>query len=155
MSLEVGSIVEGTVTGITNYGAFVRLPSGNTGLVHISEVADNFVEDIRHYLKEKDSVTVKILGMNNKGKFDLSLKQAAVSQPAAAPAVSKESSVDETEKKPFRREEKPVCKDNQIIPKRRGRSFEDMLGRFMKDSEERLLDLKRNTDSKRGRNKGR
>ncbi|MBR4695413.1 MAG: S1 RNA-binding domain-containing protein, partial [Selenomonadaceae bacterium] len=54
MSIEVGSVVEGVVTGITNFGAFVELPEGKVGLVHISEVADVYVKDVHDFLKERD-----------------------------------------------------------------------------------------------------
>lgn len=78
MSIEVGSIVEGIVTGITNFGAFVELPGGVTGLVHISEVADAYVKDVRDYLKDKEKVKVKVIAVD-KGKIGLSIKQANAS----------------------------------------------------------------------------
>ncbi|MFZ5436404.1 MAG: S1 RNA-binding domain-containing protein [Bacillota bacterium] len=119
MTMQVGSIVEGVVTGITHFGAFVQLPDGRTGLVHISEVADAYVKDIKDYLKENDRVRIKILSMDEKGKIGLSIKQA------------------------------------QTLRKVRGSdvkdlSFEDMLMKFKKESDEKLADLKRNTESKRG-----
>jgi S1 RNA binding domain protein len=75
MPLEVGSIVEGVVTGITHFGAFVTLPTGQTGLVHISEVADTYVRDIKEFLKENDRIRVKILSVDPKGKIGLSIRQ--------------------------------------------------------------------------------
>jgi len=78
MSFEVGSIVEGVVTGITNFGAFVELPGGVTGLVHISEVADAYVKDVREYLKDKEKVKVKVIAVD-KGKIGLSIKQVNAS----------------------------------------------------------------------------
>ncbi|MBE3574716.1 MAG: S1 RNA-binding domain-containing protein [Firmicutes bacterium] len=76
MPLEVGSIVEGRVTGITHFGAFVELPDGaGTGLVHISEVADAYVRDINDYLKQNDTVRVKVISIEN-GKIGLSIRQA-------------------------------------------------------------------------------
>src|SRR5437016_4680706 len=75
MALEVGAIVEGTVVNITKYGAFVELPDGKTGLVHISEIADTYVTDIAPYLKQGEKTQVKIIGINDKGKYDLSIKQ--------------------------------------------------------------------------------
>ncbi|MDA8213266.1 MAG: S1 RNA-binding domain-containing protein [Clostridia bacterium] len=76
MTIEVGSILEGVVTGITNFGAFVELPGGVTGLVHISEVADAYVKDVRDYLKDQDRVKVKVISVDPKGKIGLSIKQA-------------------------------------------------------------------------------
>jgi S1 RNA binding domain protein len=75
MALEVGQIVEGKVTGITNFGAFIELPNGQTGLVHISEVADEYVKDVNQFLKQNDLVKVKVLNLD-KGKIGLSIKQA-------------------------------------------------------------------------------
>lgn len=119
MSIVVGDILDGTVTGITKFGAFVEIPGGQTGLVHISEVADAYVKDVNDYLKDKDKVKVKVISVDEKGKVGLSIKQA---QP-----------------KPVRREfTKPSI------------SFEDKMSRFLKDSEERLAEIKRSTESKRG-----
>src|SRR5690554_1965090 len=76
MPVEVGKVVEGVVTGITNFGVFVQLEERKTGLVHISEVSDSYVKDINDYLKEKDNVKVKVLSIDDKGKISLSMKQA-------------------------------------------------------------------------------
>lgn len=138
MTLEIGSIVEGTVTGITNFGAFIELPNGKTGLVHISEVADTFVEDVRQFLRERDRIQVKILGLNEKGKYDLSIKQ--VPQKDAAPAPAPEY---------HHREKRHRSGSSEAL------TFEDKLTKFLKESEERLLDLKRNTEAKRGRGRAR
>ena len=87
MAIEVGTIVEGVVTGITNFGAFITLPGGVTGLVHISEVADAYVKDVKDYLKEQDQVQVKVINVDAKGKIGLSIKQAKPPAPVApAPA---------------------------------------------------------------------
>ncbi|AEW03762.1 RNA binding S1 domain protein [Sulfobacillus acidophilus DSM 10332] len=125
--LEVGQIVEGTISGITHFGAFVVLPNGRTGLVHISEVADAYVKDIKEYYKENDRVQVKILSMDPNGKIALSIRQ--------------------TQPKPANRE-----RDNGSRRERRPNqaSFEEKMQRFMRDSEDRLQDLRRNTESKRG-----
>ncbi len=120
MSIEVGSIIEGVVTGITHFGAFVELPNGQTGLVHISEVANTYVKDINEFLKKQDKVKVKVLSVDNGGKIGLSIKQA----------------------------EKGYRKGGGV--KVNAATFEDKLARFLKESDERLQDLKKNTDSKRG-----
>lgn len=83
MSIEVGSVVEGVVTGITNFGAFIELPEGKTGLVHISEVADVYVKDVHDFLTEKDKVKVKVLTIDEKGKIGLSIKQLQEKKPEA------------------------------------------------------------------------
>ncbi len=75
MSIEVGSKVEGVVTGITNFGAFVELEEGETGLIHISEVADTYVKDISNYLKKDEKVKVKVINVDDDGKIGLSIKQ--------------------------------------------------------------------------------
>src|SRR5260370_25211287 len=76
MVLGAGAVREGTVVKTTPYGAFVDLPDGKSGLVHISEIAATYVKDVRDYLKEQERVKVKVLGYNDKGKLDLSVKQA-------------------------------------------------------------------------------
>ena len=75
MRLKAGNIIEGTVINITNFGAFIDV-EGKTGLVHISEVADTFVKDIREHLKEQDKVKVKVISVDENGKISLSIKQA-------------------------------------------------------------------------------
>ncbi len=119
MSLEAGTVLEGVVVKITHYGAFVELSDGKSGLVHISEIADTYVKDVRDYLKEQERVKVKVLGYNDKGKLDLSVKQAL----------------------------DPAERQARVRAKA---TFEEKLTKFMKESEERLLDLKRNTEAKRG-----
>jgi len=131
MSIEVGSKLQGKVTGITNFGAFVELPNGKTGLVHISEIANNYVKDIHEHLKVGEQVIVKVIQVENNGKIGLSIKKAQ-----DRPDVSHA----------FRRAGKSFA-GNSAAEKI---SFEDKLSRFLKDSEERLSTLKRQTDSKRG-----
>lgn len=136
MSLEVGNIVEGRVTGITNFGAFVLLADGKTGLVHISEVADAYVQDINEHLKENDTVKVKIINIRD-GKIGLSIRQAAEPGPP--------------EQRPARSSGRGAARG--AAPRRgggRSKSFEDKLRGFMKDSDERLSSLRRSQDSKRG-----
>ena len=81
MQLEVGSILEGRVTGITKFGAFIELPGGKTGMVHISEVASSYVKEISDYLSMNQMVKVKIIGITPEGKVSLSIKQAAPASP--------------------------------------------------------------------------
>ena len=86
MQLEVGMVLEGKVTGITKFGAFVELPGGKTGMVHISEVAPTFVKEIRDFVTENQSVKVKVLNINEDGKVSLSMKKA-VETTKSAPRV--------------------------------------------------------------------
>ncbi len=76
MPILLGSVLEGIVTGITNFGAFIELPGGETGLVHISEIAEVYVKDVRDFLKTNDRVSVKVISVDPKGKIGLSMKQA-------------------------------------------------------------------------------
>lgn len=133
MSIEVGSVVEGVVTGITNFGAFVELPGGKVGLIHISEVADVYVRDVKDFLKEQDKVKVKVLSVDERGKIGLSIKQLQAPAPSPSPVPRR-----------------PYASDNRRPMRSNTLSFEDKLNKFMKDSDERLSDLKRNTESKRG-----
>ena len=133
MATEAGSLVEGKVTRITNFGAFVELEDGKVGLIHISEVADVYVNDVHDFLSEGDTVQVKVVSVENGGKIALSLKQAK-------PKPQEDSA-------PFR----PNRRTDFRRPQRQlSASFEDKLSKFLKDSDERLTDLKRKTDSKRG-----
>ncbi|MDA8335678.1 MAG: S1 RNA-binding domain-containing protein [Peptococcaceae bacterium] len=76
MPLQVGSVLDGVVTAVTNFGAFVELPGGVTGLVHISEIAESYVRDVRDFLKANDRVRVKVISVDPKGKIGLSIRQA-------------------------------------------------------------------------------
>lgn len=107
MALEVGSIVEGTVSGIAKFGAFVELPENKVGLVHISEVANEYVSDVAQYLKVKDTVKVKVISIDAKGKIALSVKQAQPKTEAKKEARSpkKEGSEHRFQKKKASREE--------------------------------------------------
>ena len=76
MDLAVGAIFEGKVTGITKFGAFVSLPEGKSGMVHISEVANSFVNDIKDFLTEGQDVKVKVINIDQAGRINLSIKKA-------------------------------------------------------------------------------
>lgn len=131
--MEAGSIVEGKVTRITNFGAFVELEEGKVGLIHISEVADVYVNDVHDFLSEGDTVQVKIVNVDG-NKIALSLKQAK-----PKPQESEGQSFKQNRRGDFRKPQRQLSA-----------SFEDKLSKFLKDSDERLTDLKRKTDSKRG-----
>lgn len=144
MTIELGSTIKGTVVKIADYGAIVRLGGGKTGLVHISEIADTYVRDVRDYLCEEDEVTVKVLRLNNKGRYELSVKQCEVQ---IAPRKEKREPV-HAASRPDPREQSERALLSEPRPPA---TFEDRLSRFLKDSEQRQHDLKRNTESKRGR----
>lgn len=131
MLLEVGKIVEGKVSGITNFGAFIQLAEGKTGLVHISEVAEEYVKDIRQHLQENQTVKVKIISVDPNGKISLSIKKAQ-------------------EFKPRVKTSRPVDLDWSARNSSDNMNFEDRLSKFLKDSDEKLHDLKKNFESKRG-----
>ena len=141
MSIEVGSKLQGKVTGITNFGAFVELPGGSTGLVHISEVADNYVKDINDHLKVGDQVEVKVINVEKDGKIGLSIKKA-VDRPER-PARPERS------ERPYSQRPRGGGRGNDNR-NARPENFESKMAKFLKDSEDRLSSLKRNTESKRG-----
>ncbi|KEZ49645.1 MULTISPECIES: S1 domain-containing RNA-binding protein [Metabacillus] len=143
MSIEVGSKLQGKVTGITNFGAFVELSGGTTGLVHISEVADNYVKDINDHLKVGDEVTVKVINVEKDGKIGLSIKKA-IDRPERPERPDRPNRSDRPN-----RPDRPRGRSNtnEFRPKE---NFEQKMSRFLKDSEDRLSSLKRNTESKRG-----
>lgn len=85
MSIHVGSVVEGLITGITGFGAFVELEEGKTGLVHISEVAHSYVKDINNHLKVDEKIRVKIISVGDDGKIGLSIKQLVELPPKNKP----------------------------------------------------------------------
>lgn len=135
MQLNVGSVYEGKVTGITKFGAFVELEKGTTGLVHISEIAKDFVNDINDFVKIGDSVKVKLLSVDG-NKISLSIKRAdeSESSPRRRPEGSDRSA----------RRSRPPVFDGIKKPKNDGpMSFEDMIAKYKQSSDEKFSDLKR------------
>ena len=84
MEFGVGSVLEGKVTGITKFGAFVSLPEGKSGLVHIAEIAYSYVNDVKDHLKEGQEVKVKVIGIDENGRINLSIKKAMDPPPRPA-----------------------------------------------------------------------
>lgn len=136
MGLEVDSILEGKVTGITKFGAFVALPEGKSGLVHISEIANSYVTDVNEHLQLGQTVKVKVINITPEGKINLSIKKAIPreprenaprrSAPPARPAAPKAvapapEAVDELSE---------------------NREFEDKLKKFMQEANSRIADNK-------------
>lgn len=121
MPAKLGSVIEGIVKGITNFGAFIQLPDGETGLVHISEVARIYVRDINDFLKENDRVAVKVISIDPRGKIGLSIKQVEI-----------------------------LAVENSYQKGRIAASFEEKLNKFLKESDEKQTHLRRSTEAKRG-----
>ena len=142
MEPEVGNILEGKVATITKFGAFVLLGNGKSGLVHISEIANTFVNDVHDYLQEGQTVKVRVLSAEN-GKINLSIKKALPPEPRPAqrpfrPAAPRPAQ--RTFQRGFR---------SQPLPPSGSLSFEDKLKQFMSSSEGKMADLNRNIDGKR------
>lgn len=138
--LEVGAIVEGKITGLTAFGAFVSLPNGKSGMVHISEVSNSFVKDIKEFLKEGQEVKVKVVGISEEGKISLSIRKA------------EEAPHKEPQRRPQKSERPRNANVWQGQPKqnKEAMSFEEMMAQFKQVSDEKMTDLKRNSDSKHG-----
>ena len=129
MQLNVGEVLEGKVTGITKFGAFVSLPGGKSGLVHISEIANGFVSDISQYVQTGMTVKVKILSINGE-KLNLSMKKAE-EQPKANQSNEK------------------TRKENRESSANQG--FEDKLKKFMQESDSRIADIPMYSDRGKSR----
>ena len=127
MQLEVGKIYDGKVKGIAQYGAFVEIEGAGTGMVHISEIANSFVKDVK----------VKVLNIGEDGKIGLSIKKAT-------------ENTEETLKPAKRQERRPNVWEPKKKPPMSELGFEEMLTRFKQNSEEKICALKRSTERKNG-----
>ncbi len=141
MDLAVGAIFEGKVTGITKFGAFVSLPEGKSGMVHISEVANSFVNDIKDFLTEGQDVKVKVINIDQAGRINLSIKKAQ---------ENIQSEQAQTQQRRF--EKRPRVQQQRTVQSKdqSAMTFEDKLKMFMADSESRMADIKHNNDRKSG-----
>lgn len=135
MELAVGSIVEGRVTGITKFGAFVALEGGRSGLVHISEVANAFVSDVSEHVQVGQTVKVRVLSISPEGKINLSIKKAQ-----EQPAPERERVI--RKEPPARRPapSRPLFEPAEETPAPADLDFEDRLKKFMKESDSRIAD---------------
>ena len=130
MSILVGDIVEGKVTGVTKFGAFIALPENKNGLVHISEISNEYVEKVEDFLKKDDKVKVKILSQEG-GKISLSIK-------AALPKIRKPDNIEWLKEK---------SEEDNL-------TFEDKMSKFLKESNERYVEMRtRDNKRKAGRSK--
>lgn len=150
MAIEVGAKLPGKVSGITNFGAFIDLGEGKTGLVHISEVSNGFVKDIHDVLKVGDQVTVKVTTVGNDGKIGLSIRKADETQEQQATRPKREF-----QPKDRTRDNKHSAPKKTFPPANQKQDFDSLMTSFIKDSDDRLTSLRRNTEGKRGGRGGR
>lgn len=151
MQLEVGEIFEGKVTGITKFGAFVAMPDGKNGLVHISEIANTYVSEVSEFVKEGETVKVKVIGIGENGKVNLSIKQTL---PPPPPRQSRPRSAEGTDRPPQRRgAPRREEQRGQVAGPTGDVSFEDKLKQFMQESDSRIADNKMYADHRSKRRK--
>lgn len=173
MAVEVGQVVQGEVTGITNFGAFVQLPENQSGLVHISEISAGFVKEVSDYLSVGDTVQVKVLKVTPDGKINLSIRQANPEEDSASANRQPQQKFYSNERsgRPQNRRgnfEDKVAHEREVkntlaAPTSQSKSrtdagdssFDSLMSAFLKDSEDRLASLRRNTEGKRGGRGGR
>lgn len=157
MEFTVGSVLEGKVTGITKFGAFVALPGGRSGLVHISEIAYSYVSDVSEFLKEGQEVKVKIVNIDDAGRINLSIKKA-MDPPPRPEGQGRPHNNGGNQARPannnrgdFNRQPRGYVPPKQTVPE----DFEGRLKLFMQQSDSKLSDLrqaeKRNTRRGNGR----
>lgn len=134
MQPEVGAVLEGKVSGVTKFGAFVNLPGGKSGLVHISEIANTFVSDVAQYVSVGQTVKVKVIGING-DKINLSIKRAEESEEAPRRRAPQQHA--EQQSRPTKQPQQP---SGQVAAPTEDQAFEDKLKQFMKDSDSRIAD---------------
>ncbi|WP_418719108.1 S1 RNA-binding domain-containing protein [Candidatus Allofournierella merdipullorum] len=143
MQLEVGAILEGKITGVKKFGAFVALPGGKTGMVHISEVSNSFIEDLSTVLSEGQEVKVKVLSIAEDGKIALSIKRTLPPEPRPNRGGPRSGQRGGRSDAPRVWQPKAAAPQGEM-------SFEDMMAKFKSQSEEKISDLKRVTENRRG-----
>ena len=148
LQLEVGSILEGKVTGVKKFGAFVALPENKTGMVHISEVSNSFIEDLATVLTEGQTAKVKVMSIGEDGKIALSIKRTLPPEPRPAKGPRPGGAAGG---RPARsKSDAPRVWQPKAQPAQGDLSFEDMMAKFKSQSEEKISDLKRVTENRRG-----
>ena len=138
MAVETGTTAQGTIVRLLNYGVLVRLEDGTQGLVHISEIDNNYVRDVADYFQVDDPVTVKVLAQGERGRVELSVKQALGEGQTLTPRQPSDAP----------REPRPQAEPG--VRRESRASFDEKMGEFTRQSSERLGDLKRNIERKRG-----
>lgn len=150
MAFQVGDIVEGKVTGIKPFGAFVSLPEGKNGLVHISEVSYEYVQDLSAVLSDGQTVKVKILSIAPDGKIALSIKRTQPAPERGARQGGAHQQRPQGSAPRAKREAPPRVWQPKPTQPQGNLSFEDMMARYKSQSEEKIADLKRVTENRRG-----
>jgi len=148
MDFKVGAILTGKVSGITKFGAFVTVAPGKSGLVHISEIANTYVSEVSSYLTEGQDVTVKVIGADQSGRMNLSIKAVA---PVSVDSTPQRHDIptQPTRQHPISRESGKSAEP--ALPP----TFEDKLKRFMHDSDSKISGIKQYSDKKGARRRGR
>ncbi len=154
MELTVGAILEGKVKSITNFGAFIALPENKTGMVHISEVANAYVSDIRQHLTEGQDVKVVVIGLEN-GKVNLSIKRLQPKpQREHAPFREHRENREPRENRESRPAPKAATPVAPPAPKTADQLFEEKLKAFMQESDAKIASSRQYADRSRGRRRG-
>jgi len=150
MQPTVGEIFEGKVTGITKFGAFVSLPDGNNGLVHISEIANTYVNDVHEHVSEGQTVKVKVIGINETGKINLSIKKAEPPVPRPESERPQQPQFSQSRQNNFSPKPNNFAPKPHVTAPPAEASFEDKLKQFMQDSDSRISDSRIYADKKTG-----
>ncbi len=152
MQIETGTVVSGKITGITEFGAFMEIEGGKSGMIHISEVSTGFVKDINEHLKVGQEVKARVISISPEGKISLSIRKLDADSsdsgkedraPAKKQFTPRQGGSNHNSNPKVWQGQKPSA------PAGEKQSFEDMMARFKQVSDEKMSDLKR-TDSKRG-----
>jgi S1 RNA binding domain protein len=140
MQIQKGEIIEGKITGITKYGAFVSVNKEISGMIHISEISSDFIKDINEFLKINQTVKAVVIGVNNDGKLALSMKQLPKDKTTESIKPDDTDNLNETVEKPSFKNPEEFAKNNKN--KAAPLDFEDMLNKFKRESDEKMSDLK-------------
>ncbi|MEN6401338.1 MAG: S1 RNA-binding domain-containing protein [Armatimonadia bacterium] len=141
MAVEPGAILDGTVVKLLKYGVIVSLPDNMSGLIHISEIADQYVHEVSDYFREGDTVKVKILGRRDEGRYELSAKQAEARKPLEG--------IPQRSAPPARQFSGGGDRGDRGDRDRGSMSFEERLTDFLKESNRKQNELKRDRDGRR------
>lgn len=158
MQLEVGAILEGKVTRVKDFGAFVKLPDGTNGMVHISEVSNEYIQELSEVLSEGQTVNVKVMSVSPEGKVALSIKRTQERPEGGAPQrnnrnndAPRQNRGPKPQQRSSRQSDPGKVWQPRVQAAQTGEvSFEDMMSKFKTQSEEKISDLKKVTEAHRG-----